>query len=276
MRRACVIGWPIEHSRSPDIHNYWLEEYALDGSYDKVAVQPSEVEQFLNSLVANGFEGCNVTIPHKETAFRVAQETEPSARAVGAANTLWLENRRLCASNTDTYGFMTYLSATVPGWKQRDAPVSILGAGGAARAIAYGFLEAGVEEVRVFNRTGGRAEALADALGPRVKAYSWDERSKRSQDVGVLVNATSLGLKGQGSPGIEFDSFDERCIVADIVYVPLVTDFLQSAKKRGLKTVDGLGMLLHQAVPGFEKWFGVRPEVTDKLYRHVAATLEPV
>ena len=171
---------------------------------------------------------------------------------------------------------MTQLSASAPGWKRRDAPVSILGAGGAARAIAYGFLEAGVGEVRVFNRSRERADALAATLGPRVKVYDWEQRSARSQDAAVIVNATSLGLKRQGSPDVDFANFDAACIVADIVYVPLATDFLKAAQRRGLKTVDGLGMLLHQAVPGFEKWFGVRPEVTDKLYRHIAATIESV
>jgi shikimate dehydrogenase len=276
MKRACVIGWPIEHSRSPLIHNHWLKTYGIDGAYTKEPVRPEDVDAFLKSLAELGFVGCNVTVPHKEAAFAAADETEASARAVGAANTLWLSGDKLCAANTDTYGFMTNLALQAPGWDARDAPVTILGAGGAARAIVYGFLEAGVPEVRVFNRTLVRAEALAKLFGPRVKAFDWSERGKRSRKAGVLVNTTSIGLNGVGSLDIDFHTFDADCIVADIVYVPLETELIARAKGRGLRTVDGLGMLLHQAVPGFEKWFGVRPEVTDKLREILVADIAGV
>jgi shikimate dehydrogenase len=274
MRRACVIGWPVEHSRSPAIHGYWLKRYGIEGAYTKEAVRPEAVGAFLRSLGEKGFQGCNVTVPHKEAAFRLADETDASAKAVRAANTLWLESGHLCAANTDTYGFMTHLNACAPGWKQRDAPVSILGAGGAARAIVFGLLEAGVEEIRVFNRTRDRAEMIASEFGDRIKVHDWADRSALSRAAAVLVNATSAGLDGQGSLDIDFAGFRDDCVVSDIVYVPLETGLIHEAKRRGLRTVDGLGMLLHQAVPGFEKWFGTRPEVTDELYRLIAAGIE--
>lgn len=275
MRRACVIGWPIEHSRSPAIHGYWLKRYGIEGSYTKRAVPPAEIERVLRSLSAEGFAGCNVTIPHKEAAFRLADVREASATAVGAANTLWLDAEgRLSAANTDTYGFMAYLSHSAEDWSRRDAPVSILGAGGAARAIVYGFLEAGVAEIRLFNRSASRAEALARDFGPRVTVFPWDQRSRASTEAAVLVNTTSVGLKGEGALDMDFTDFHPDCIVSDIVYVPLETGLIRAARRHGLRTVDGLGMLLHQAVPGFEKWFGVRPEVTVELYDLIAADIE--
>jgi len=275
MKNACVIGWPIEHSRSPLIHGYWLERYKIDGSYTKRAVPVDEIETFLASLAEHGLAGCNVTIPHKEAAFRAAAERDPSAVAVGAANTLWLDQSgRLCAANTDTYGYMTYLTSQAEDWSRRNATVSILGAGGAARAIVYGFLEAGVGEIRVFNRSMERAVALAHDFGPRVKAMPWDQRSYASTEAAVLVNTTSAGLKGAGDLGMDFTDFHPDCIISDIVYVPLETGLIRDARRHGLRTVDGLGMLLHQAVPGFEKWFGVRPEVTDELYERIASDIE--
>ena len=273
-KRACVIGWPIEHSRSPAIHGYWLDRYRIGGTYSKEAVRPDDIESFLRGLAHAGFAGCNVTIPHKEAAFRIADERDASAVAVGAANTLWLEGSRLCAANTDTYGYMTYLSLQEEDWNRRDAPVSILGAGGAARAIVHGFLEAGVSEIRLFNRSAERAEALAADFAPRVKVFPWEQRSRAATESAVLVNTTAVGLKGEGSLDIDFTDFHPDCIVSDIVYVPLETPLIRDARRHGLRTVDGLGMLLHQAVPGFEKWFGVRPEVTDELYEKIAADIE--
>jgi shikimate dehydrogenase len=273
MKRACVIGWPIEHSRSPLIHGYWLRRYGIHGNYTKIAVAPGDVETFLRSLDRNGFAGCNVTVPHKEVAFRLADVKEPSAIAAGAANTLWLEAGQLHAANTDTYGFMANLAHRVPDWNKSGRAVSILGSGGAARAIVHGFLEAGITDVRVFNRTQARAEALSDFFGARVRAYAWDERNRRSRDVAVLVNTTTIGMKGAGTLDIDFAALDRDCVVSDIVYVPLETAFLKDARRSGLRTADGLGMLLHQAVPGFEKWFGTRPEVTEDLYAAIAADI---
>jgi shikimate dehydrogenase len=265
MKRACVIGWPIDHSRSPLIHGHWLERYAIPGSYTRRAVEPDVLSAFLSGLAQEGLVGCNVTVPHKEAAFALADERDASAVAVGAANTLWIDNGKLHAANTDTYGFMTHLNQSAPQWTKRDAPVAVLGAGGAARAIVYGFLQAGVSEVRVFNRSVERAEALARALGPRVRVCAWADRTVLARSATVVVNTTSLGLKGLGNVGVDFTGFHPACVASDIVYVPLETTFLQAARLQGLATVDGLGMLLHQAVPGFERWFGVRPEVSDEL-----------
>lgn len=272
-KKACVIGWPIEHSRSPLIHGYWLKKYGIEGSYTKQAVKPEDLEPFLKSLAANGFAGCNVTVPHKEAAFATSIEKDASAVAVGAANTIWLENGRLACANTDTYGFMTHLGVSAPDWMKRDAPVCILGAGGAARAIIYGFLEAGVTDIRVFNRSTSRAEALAHHFGPSVKAFGWDALEQKSSDACVVVNTTSLGMKGQPGLDVSVAHLAGDCVVADIVYVPLETPLLAAARARGLRTVDGLGMLLHQAAPGFEKWFDLKPEVTLELRALIEADI---
>jgi shikimate dehydrogenase len=273
MKRACVIGWPIEHSRSPLIHGYWLKRYGIDGAYTKMPVRPEELKAFLANLRQAGLAGCNVTVPHKEAALALADVIEASAAAVGAANTLWLDGGSLYAANTDTYGYMTYLGRRAPGWNRSGAPASILGAGGAARAIIQGFIEAGVEEILLFNRSRARAEVLAAHFGQRLKVRDWTERSAASRGCAVLVNTTTVGMKGEGSLDIDFAGFDPRCVVSDIVYVPLETAFLAAARAHGLATVDGLGMLLHQAVPGFEKWFGVLPDVTEELYDLVAKDL---
>ncbi|MCK5496807.1 MAG: shikimate dehydrogenase [Hyphomicrobiaceae bacterium] len=274
MKHACVIGWPVEHSRSPLLHGYWLKKYGIDGTYTKRAVAPEAVADFLRSLRANGYVGCNVTVPHKAAAFSAADEREDSAKAVSAANTLWLSDGKLVAANTDTYGYMTNLSQQAPGWDRRDAPVSILGAGGAARAIVFGFLDAGVSEIRVFNRTRARAETLAQQFGSCIKVLDWSEREAGSRDSAVLVNTTTIGMNGAGTLDLDLAGFDPECVVSDIVYVPLETELLRKAKSQGLRTVDGLGMLLHQGVPGFEKWFGVRPEVTDELRNLIVGDIE--
>lgn len=274
MKHACVIGWPVEHSRSPLLHGYWLKKYGIDGAYTKRAVAPEAVAGFLQSLRANGYVGCNVTVPHKAAAFSAADEREDSANAVSAANTLWLSDGKLVAANTDTYGYMTNLSQQAPGWDRRDAPVSILGAGGAARAIVFGFLDAGVSEIRVFNRTRARAEALAQQFGSCVKVFDWSQREAGSRDSAVLVNTTTIGMNGAGTLDFDLAGFDPECVVSDIVYVPLETELLRKAKSQGLRTVDGVGMLLHQGVPGFEKWFGVRPEVTDELRNLIVGDIE--
>ena len=274
MKHACVIGWPVEHSRSPLLHGYWLKKYGIDGTYTKRAVAPEAVADFLRSLRANGYVGCNVTVPHKAAAFSAADEREDSAKAVSAANTLWLSDGKLVAANTDTYGYMTNLSQQAPGWDRRDAPVSILGAGGAARAIVFGFLDAGVSEIRVFNRTRARAETIAQQFGSCVKVFDWSEREAGSRDSAVLVNTTTIGMNGVGTLDFDLAGFDPECVVSDIVYVPLETELLRKAKSQGLRTVDGLGMLLHQGVPGFEKWFGVRPEVTDELRNLIVGDIE--
>jgi shikimate dehydrogenase len=274
MKRACVIGWPIEHSRSPLIHGTWLKTYGIDGSYTKEAVKPEDVRTFFATMAQNAWAGCSVTVPHKEAAFAAAAVKDESAVAVGAANTLWLADGKLHCANTDTYGFMKHLELSAPQWMSRDAPVLIIGAGGAARAIVYGFLKAGVSQVILTNRSRERAEQLAIYFGPKVKVIDWDTRSGAARDAGVIVNTTTLGMKGAGDPDIDFSRTRADGVAYDIVYVPLETQFLKSARAHGLIGVDGLGMLLHQAVPGFEKWFGVRPDVTPGLRALVVADIE--
>lgn len=273
-KRACVVGWPIAHSRSPLIHGYWLDRYGISGRYSKEAVAPESAEAFFRSLGQRGYAGCNVTVPHKEIAFQLADIKDQSAIAIGAANTLWLEGERLACANTDSYGFMTNLAVTVPDWTERPGPIMVLGAGGSARAIVYGMQQAGRRDIRIYNRSIDRADALARHFAPGVTAHLWAARHAHVADAAVIINTTTLGMNGAGDPAIDFAAANPRCVVADLVYVPLETAFLRHAKAYDLAIVGGLGMLLHQAVPGFEKWFGVRPEVTDELYRTIVADIE--
>ncbi len=272
--RACVIGWPVEHSRSPVIHRYWLDRYGIDGAYEKKAVSPEALSKFLHALSDRGYSGANVTLPHKEAALRAADTADEAAHAIGAANTLWLgPTGALHASNTDAYGFMTNLAAEAPGWNDVADTAMVLGAGGAARAILHGLIAAGVPRILLANRTAAKAQSLAQIFGPKVEPIPWDEKSASLSRCTLLVNTTSLGMTGQPPLEIALDAFPEAGVVADIVYVPLETPLLAAARARGLKAVDGLGMLSHQAVPGFQRWFGVRPEVTPELKAHVLASL---
>ena len=274
MKRACVIGWPVAHSRSPVIHRYWLKLYGLDGAYEMEAVRPEEIGGFLGSLRERGYAGANVTLPHKEAALAAANRPDAAAAAIGAANTLWLDaNGLLHASNTDAYGFMTHLTAEAPDWNRGKRPVMVLGAGGAARAILNGLLEAGAAKILLANRTEDGAKALAQSFGSRVSLVPWEDRNRALSGCGLLVNATSLGMTGNPPLDLDLSALPLDATVADIVYSPLQTPLLAAAKARGNRTVDGLGMLLHQAVPGFERWFGVRPEVTPALRAYVAANL---
>jgi len=274
VKAACVIGWPVEHSRSPAIHRFWLKRYGIDGAYEKEAVAPEELARFLGSLMARGYAGANVTLPHKEEALRLAALADEAARAIGAANTLWLDGEgRLHASNSDAYGFMSTLSEEAPQWNEGRRPVLVLGAGGAARAILHGLIAQGASRILIANRTRDRAEALADAFGPTVRVIDWKDRNRALGGCGLLVNATSLGMTGKGRLDIDLEALPSNAVVADIVYSPLETELLAAARARGNRVVDGLGMLLHQAVPGFERWFGVCPEVTVELKAHVAASL---
>jgi shikimate dehydrogenase len=272
--RACVIGWPVEHSRSPQIHRYWLAQYGIDGAYEKEAVRPEDVARFLGSLQARGYAGANVTLPHKEAALHAAESADEAAIAIGAANTLWLDpDGTLHASNTDAYGFVTNLKQQAPDWNKERRPVMVLGAGGAARAILYGLLAEGATRILLANRTRDRAEALAQAFGPAVSVVDWEERNTALASCGLLVNATSLGMTGKEPLDLDLAALPKDAVVADIVYTPLETELLAAARARGNRVVDGLGMLLHQAVPSFERWFGIRPEVTPELRAHVAASL---
>jgi shikimate dehydrogenase len=228
-------------------------------------VPPEDAARFLRNLRAEGYVGCNATIPHKEVAYAVADHALPAARAAGAANTLWYEGDLLIADNTDGAGFLNNLRAMMPRFAFEGAVVAVLGAGGAARGIVHALVGARVGEVRIFNRTRARADALARAFGDPVRAFDWGDRNGGTRGASLLVNTTPLGMDRAGPLDVDVSALNGNCVVADIVYVPLETPLLAAARKRGLVTVDGLGMLLHQAVPGFERWFGVRPEVTDEL-----------
>jgi shikimate dehydrogenase len=261
---AGVIGWPIKQSRSPLIHGHWLQSHKIDGSYEKIAVEPDDLQSFIKSLKQNNLSGLNVTVPHKEMVFKFADEVTDEAKAIGAANTLWFENDKLIAGNTDAYGFITHLKQSAPSW-EKTKPAMVLGAGGAARAILYALLNEGVPEIKLTNRTKDRAENLAKEFGPKIKVIEWQEKEDHLDDCGLLVNSTSLGMTGSTPLEMNISSLPKTAICYDIVYAPLETQMLKDAKSLGLGTVDGLGMLLHQAVPGFEKWFGVRPVVTNEL-----------
>jgi len=263
-RAACVIGWPIEHSRSPLIHNYWLKTYRIPGEYRREAVPPDQFRAFVESLAARGYVGANVTVPHKEAAL-AASQPDDRARAVGAANTLWLDNNVLRSTNTDVEGFLDNLDACAPGWDRKSAKAVVLGAGGAARAVVYALLERGIDRVVVANRTERRAEALHERFGARVHPVRWDERNATLDDAALVVNTTTLGMAGQPELALDVGRLPSHALVAELVYMPLVTPLLRSARGRELRTADGLGMLMHQAMRGFMLWFGKKPEVTAEL-----------
>jgi shikimate dehydrogenase len=273
IRRACVIGHPIAQSRSPVIHRFWLAQHRIEGDYAREDVPPERLPGFLRNLTRHGYVGGNVTVPHKETAFRLLARAEPVAEALEAVNTLWLENGRLVGTNTDVHGFLANLDEAVPDWDAQPEQAIVVGAGGGARAVIYGLLQRGLKRIILVNRTPARAERLAAKFGDRVTCASFRDLPAWLQDADLLVNATSLGMAGQ--PPLEFDlePMQESGIVCDIVYVPLETPLLGAARARGLRTVGGLGMLLHQATLGFERWFGVRPAVTPELRAALLADL---
>ncbi|WP_339113905.1 shikimate dehydrogenase [Thioclava sp. GXIMD2076] len=267
---AGVIGHPISHSLSPALHGYWLRQYGLAGHYVPMDVAPEDLEPVLRGLHKAGFVGCNITIPHKEAALALADEVTERARLIGSANTLVLgADGRIHADNTDGFGFIANLKQSAPEWEPGAGPAAVLGAGGASRAIIVSLLEAGAPEIRLCNRTRARAEALAEAFGPKVKVYDWADSASIFDGVATAINTTSLGMAGQPPFDISLDLLPGTALATDIVYVPLVTAFLQKAQARGCKIVDGLGMLLHQGRPGFERWFGQTPEVTDALRAEV-------
>jgi shikimate dehydrogenase len=270
--RACVIGWPVAHSRSPMIHNFWLAQYGIDGSYERAAVAPAEFDGFVTSLAEHGFVGANVTLPHKERAFELCACVTETASRLGAVNTLWLEDGRLHGDNTDGEGFLGALDQDASGWDAHKGAAVVLGAGGAARAIVDVLLR-GAERIVVVNRTRARAEEVAARGGRPVEVGDWDLRDDQLAGADLLVNTTSLGMIGQPALEIDLAALPERAVVCDIVYVPLETELLRRARARGLRGVSGLGMLLHQAVPGFRRWFGRTPVVTPDLRRLVEADI---
>ena len=270
-RVACLIGWPAAHSRSPLIHHYWLRKLGIEGGYSIESIPPEGFAEFVSRLSAHGFVGANVTLPHKERALALTVP-DTRARAIGAANTLWYDGAELRSTNTDIEGFVGNLDASADGWDGIEEAL-VLGAGGSSRAVVFGLLDRGIKHVHLANRTMERAQALADQFGAAVQPIEWDAIDGVLPRAGLLVNTTSLGMHGQPALEVDVNLLSGQAIVADLVYVPLETALLKAARARGLKTADGLGMLLHQAVRGFELWFGQRPEVTPELRALVEADL---
>jgi shikimate dehydrogenase len=270
---ACVIGWPVAHSRSPVIHRFWLNQLGLAGDYVLQPVEPARISDFLAGFANSGFVGANVTVPHKQAAFVAAARRDGAAEATGAVNTIWLEDGRVSAANTDPVGFLANLDEQTPGWDGRPGAAVVLGAGGAASAVAWALLGRGFAPVHLVNRTTARAEALAERFGKHVRAAAWSALPRLMREARIVVNATSLGMDGQPTLDADVSALPGDAVVADLVYVPLETPLLAAARARCARTADGLGMLLHQAVPGFERWFGERPRVTPALRAAVLASI---
>jgi shikimate dehydrogenase len=262
---AGVVGWPIAHSRSPRLHGYWLDKHGIDGAYIPMAVPPDRLEQALRALPALGLRGANVTLPHKEAALRACDEIDPLARRIGAVNTVVVgPDGALRGSNTDAFGLIENLRRN-SAWRASDGPAVILGAGGAARSACVALIDAGVESIRIVNRTAKRASELAGAMAPNCEAAAWGRREELLDGAALVINTTTLGMTGQPPLEIMLDKLPVAATVYDIVYAPLETNLLAAARARGNQVVDGLGMLLHQARPGFEAWFGVLPDVDEGL-----------
>lgn len=267
---AGVFGWPVNHSRSPRLHGFWLAKYGIDGAYLPFSTRPENLVDAIRALPKLGFRGGNVTLPHKERALAAVDELSDVARRIGAVNTLIVrEDGSILGDNTDGFGFLQHLQTSAPHWRAEAGPAVLLGAGGAARAIIVALLDAGVSKVILINRTPSRAEKLARELGGKIEVVAWEAREAALKDTGLLVNTTQLGQAGQASLDLDLKHLPSTAVVDDIVYVPLETNLLASARARGNAVVDGIGMLLHQARPGFKTWFDVEPEVDAALREFV-------
>jgi len=269
--RAGVAGWPVEHSRSPTIHRYWLRELGISGSYEKFAVRPGEFRQFAARIGEDGLVGANVTAPHKEAAFSACDRRTPVAEMLGAVNTLWRQNGALMGDNTDVAGFLANMDESASGWAEQRSLALVIGAGGAARAIVYALISRGFERIAIVNRTQARADALSAHFGGAARAASWADLTTQLAKADLFVNASSLGMIGQPPLAVDLSALPRRAVVADAVYVPLRTPLIEVARARGHRTVEGLGMLLHQAAPAFARWFGREPKVTRELRALVEA-----
>ena len=271
---AGVMGWPVAHSRSPALHNYWIAHYGLNGAYVLLPVEPGVLGDAVRGLRALGFAGCNITLPHKIEAMALVDRVDPLARRIGAINTIVVEpDGSLSGYNNDGFGYIQSLLDAQPGWRADAGPVTVLGAGGGSRAVIVSLAERGAKEIRLCNRSLDKAQALAAEFGAPVKAVPWEQRHEALADAALLVNTTSLGMKGQDPLDLSLDQLPRHALVSDIIYVPLETPLLAAARARGNATVNGLGMLLNQARPAFKAWFGVMPEITPELRRAIEATL---
>jgi shikimate dehydrogenase len=273
-RLAGVMGSPVAHSRSPVLHKHWIEEYGLRGDYVLLPVQPSHLEQALRALPVLGFAGCNLTIPHKVAAMALVDRVDSLAQRVGAMNTVVVEkNGTLTGHNTDVFGFVQSLLDAQPQWRADAGPITVLGAGGAARAVLVSLLDSGAQEIRLSNRSDGKALDMAQEFGNKVHYVPWKERSDSLAGAALAVNTTSQGMQGECALSVSLDRLPREALVADIIYAPLQTPLLAAAKARGNATVNGLGMLINQARPAFNAWFGVMPTISAELLKKVHATL---
>jgi shikimate dehydrogenase len=263
--KACVIGWPVAHSRSPLIHRYWLDGLRIEGSYELAEIAPAGFPAFVRDLGQQGFAGANVTVPHKQRAFELCDVTTPTAACLKAVNTLWMEAGKLCGDNTDAAGFACALDQDAPRWDMNFRTAVVIGAGGAARAIVYALKQREMKRIYLINRSRERAAGLAADFSPSIEVVDFLDLPGALAGANLLVNTTSLGMRGQPPLAIDLSPLPPDAVVSDIVYVPLETALIKAAKSRGLRAVSGIGMLLHQAVPGFERWFGIKPCVTAEL-----------
>ncbi len=271
---AGVMGWPVMHSRSPMIHNYWLRQHDLAGTYVPLAIRPEGLAAALRSLHPLGFAGCNVTIPHKQEAMKIVDEVDAAARRIGAISCVTVRSDgSLAGSNNDAYGFIRNLRQEQPGWRADAGPVVVIGAGGGSRAVCYGLAQEGVKEIRLVNRTLARAKGVADEFGGPIKALPWEQRNEVLDGAAMVVNTTSQGMVGQPALDIRLDKLPKNALAADIIYIPLETPFLAAARQRGNRTVNGLGMLLHQGPLAWKLWFGIEPQVTPELRALVEKSL---
>jgi shikimate dehydrogenase len=271
---AGVMGWPVMHSRSPALHNYFFKQYRLAGTYVPLAIQPDALEPALRALAPLGFAGCNLTIPHKERALAIVDEVDALARAIGAISCVVVRpDGSLWGTNNDVHGFARNILQQQPGWCADAGPAVVIGAGGGARAIVYSLVDRGAREIRLTNRTRERAETLAREFGSAVRVIGWDDRHRALEGAAMLVNTTSQGMVGQPPLDLDLAQLPASALVADIVYIPLETPLLAAARRRGNKTIDGLGMLLHQACLAWKYWFNIDPDVTADLRATIEATI---
>jgi len=271
---AGVMGWPVMHSRSPLIHNFWFEQHQLQGTYLALAIEPAKLTPALRALHTLGFAGCNLTIPHKQKAMQIVDEVETAAKRIGAISCVTVQaDGRLVGSNNDAHGFIRNIRQAQPDWRADAGPIVVIGAGGGARAVCWGLLQEGAKEIRLVNRTLQRAQDLAQEFGPQLKAHAWSERNEALGGAAMVVNTTSSGMVGQPALDIDLAQLPTTALASDIVYVPLETPFLAAARRRGNPTVNGLGMLLHQGPLAWKAWFGIEPQVTPALRALVEKSL---